>query len=97
MLGCDPSAMGNRARTIVYRVVGDPPTGESSREQRLRWIRRFYARWSLPILAVLALVIGAFGAPTWLWVALGFCTAFTLWGLLRISRQIQRERKPPTG
>lgn len=89
------SAVWGRSSKWVYRVVGDPPPADSSREQKLRWIRSFYTRWSLPMLVVVWVVLAVAGAPTWALIVMAMVTAWCLLSLLSLSRRIQREHQPP--
>jgi hypothetical protein len=86
--------MWNRANSFFYRVVGPPPTRESSREQSFRWLRRLYVRWLLPLLVMLWVVVVVIGEPTWLWVLASLVTVWVCVGLLSVTVRIQRERRP---
>jgi hypothetical protein len=75
---------------IIFRIVGQPPARDASRDQRLRWIRRFY--WlNGPWFIFLALLFVLFGVDTIVWLILGVCALVWAQGLLSITLQIRRE------
>lgn len=79
---------GSMFKNLLYRLVGAPPPPEASREERLRWVRRFY-RFSL-IAIVLLVILAAVFESTFLWVAAAAIAVWWVVGLTSISMSIRR-------
>ena len=75
-------------KSLLYRLVGPPPSSEASREARLRWVRRFY-RFSL-LAIVLLVILAAMTESTFLWVMAAAVALWWMAGLTSISRSIRR-------
>jgi uncharacterized membrane protein YdbT with pleckstrin-like domain len=75
-------------KSLLYRLVGPPPPSEASREDRLRWVRRFY-RFSL-IAIVLLVIVAVVTKGTFLWIAAAAVALWWIAGLTSISRSIRR-------
>jgi uncharacterized membrane protein YdbT with pleckstrin-like domain len=73
---------------LVYRLIGAPPPPEASREERLRWVRRFY-RVSLVGLVLVAIVAAA-ASSTFLWIAAAAIAVWWLVGFTSVSLSIRR-------
>jgi hypothetical protein len=73
----------------MYHVVGAPPTADATREQRLRWVRKFYR---INLAAVVVVVILALvGGGTFWWILAAAIAAISAAGLASISFRIHRE------
>jgi predicted negative regulator of RcsB-dependent stress response len=67
----------------VYRVVGAPPTADATREEHLRWVRKFY-RANLATVVV-AVILALVGGGTFWWILAAIISAA---GLASISFSI---------
>jgi hypothetical protein len=84
----EPVASSARLR----RLLGVPPAPGSSREERLRYVRRC-TLLPLPAVALLWVVVLGFGHdPTWLLVVIGASTVLCLESLASLSWRIRRAR-----
>jgi hypothetical protein len=73
----------------VYRVVGAPPTADATREEHLRWVRKFY-RANLAAVVV-AVIVALVGGGTFWWILAAAIAVISAAGLVSISFRIQRE------
>jgi uncharacterized membrane protein YdbT with pleckstrin-like domain len=72
----------------VYRVVGAPPTADATREERLRWVRKFYrANLVTVVVAVIVALVG--GGRLW-WILAAAIAVISAAGLADISFRIHR-------
>jgi hypothetical protein len=77
---------------MLRRVLGVPPAPGSSREERLRYVRRC-TLLPLPTVALLWVVVLGFGHnPTWLLIVIGASTVLCLENLASLSWRIRRTR-----
>jgi hypothetical protein len=74
----------------LHRLVGDPPQSEAAPSIRLRWIRRFYSRLSLPLLILLCVAAAVSAAPVWIWIVLALSAIIVLAGYIAITVRIRR-------
>jgi hypothetical protein len=78
----------------VYRVVGTPPTADATREEQLRWVRKFY-RLNLAAV-VMILIVGLVGGGTFWWILTAATAVTSAAGLTSISLRIRREQSEPS-
>jgi hypothetical protein len=77
---------------MLRRFLGVPPAPSSSREERLRYVRRC-TLLPLPAVALLWVVVLGFGHdPTWLLIVIGASTALCLESIASLSWRIRRAR-----
>jgi hypothetical protein len=67
------------------RVVGVPPTAEATREERLRWVRKFY-RFNLATVVVV-LIVALVGGGTFWWILTAAIAVTSAAGLTSISSE----------
>ena len=73
---------------VIYRVVGAPPPPGATRQEQLRWVRRFYR---LGLVAVVVVVVLALvGEDLFLWIVAAVAAMVWLSGLAVISASIRR-------
>ena len=73
---------------LIYRVVGEPPPSGAAREERLRWVRKFYRLNLISILlvALFAVLLGG----TFLWIVAAVGVVMWAGGLASILMSIRR-------
>ena len=78
-------------KQLVLRVTGTPPPAGASRDEQLRWVRRFYRVNLIAVLVVvlLALVLGG----GFLWIVAGVSAVVSAGGFLATSSRIRRDRR----
>jgi hypothetical protein len=80
------------ASAMLRGLLGDPPAPGSSREERLRYVRRC-TLLLLPAVALLwVVVLGFEHDPTWLLIVIGASTLLFLESLANLSWRIRRLR-----
>ncbi len=85
-------SMNGRLTALGVRIYGAPPGPGAPREERLRWIRRFYVRpapFNLLIFVAAAIVVPQW----WVWALLGLLAVMWLSGVTRLTREIRREHR----
>lgn len=89
--------MNQRLDALVRKVVfGSPPGAMAAEVDKLRFVRRLWARLFL-ILLVGFVLAAAEGSPTVIWVVLGVPTAALLVGSVKLWADLRRERRRPPG
>ena len=72
----------------IYRIVGEPPASGATREEQLRWVRKFYR---LTLIAIVVVVIFALlNSSTFLWGIAAVVAVIWASGLASISKSIRR-------
>lgn len=75
-------------RRLIYRIVGPPPERGATREQQLRWVRKFYR---LNLAAVVIVVVFAVAAgSTFLWIVAAAGAIWWVAGVASVSVSIRR-------
>jgi len=84
-----PRTLPSMLKGLIYRVVGTPPASGAAREERLRWVRKFYRLNVAAIAVVVICALLAGGAFLWIVAAAG--AVMWVGGLATISMSIRRE------
>jgi hypothetical protein len=84
-------SVNGRLAQLGFRIFGAPPPREAPKEQRLRWIRRFYLR-PLPLYISIYLLAAISTPPPWVWALLGVSALTWLHGFASLSLRIRRTR-----
>lgn len=79
-------------RSLVWRLVGEPPAKSAPRHERLRWVRRFYVV-QLPITLPVFVLLLVVSSSTWSYVVLGVAAFLWLEGYLSLSLRIRRAQR----
>jgi hypothetical protein len=77
-----------RAPAIVQRVLRPPPPG-ATKEERLRFVRRC-TLFPLPAVALLWIVVLAFGTDSTLLIVMGVATGLSLESVASLTWRIRR-------
>jgi len=81
-------------KKLIFGVVGSPPTTQATREERLRWVRKFYRLNLVAIAVVVVFAVVDGGTLPWIVAAAG-----VIWwasGWTAITRSIHREESRDT-
>jgi hypothetical protein len=83
------------ARAFGLQLFGTPPGPNSSREERLLYLRRYYLR-PLPFTLLVCVFAVVVVSSTFGYIAVGLSALLWLQGFATLTLQIRRERKRPT-
>jgi hypothetical protein len=89
-------AADSRLRTLVWKLVGEPPPKSAPRVQFLRWIRGYYLRM-LPLTLVVVAMLLVWESQTWVFVLLAMSALIWLQGVASLSLRIRREERRERG